>query len=105
MGKPRSALAKALERIIGEPFWKNPWRAKVTDRIEHVKAIEDGVHILVCIKGGPACDWERTQFHQGGFVSTFYADHDLHLKECNDVLELRQFLLRNAPLAESQLIT
>eukprot|EP00419_Tripos_fusus_P024938 CAMPEP_0172713860 /NCGR_PEP_ID=MMETSP1074-20121228/63972_1 /TAXON_ID=2916 /ORGANISM="Ceratium fusus, Strain PA161109" /LENGTH=159 /DNA_ID=CAMNT_0013538097 /DNA_START=53 /DNA_END=532 /DNA_ORIENTATION=- len=98
--KPCNRFRELLAGCAKEAFWKNPWRAKVVDRIENVRAMQDGPHILVCIPGGKACDWERHQLYKGGFVAENYAGFDLYLKVCTNADDLREFLCRKTPLIE-----
>lgn len=92
-------------KCSGNRFWMNPWLAKVTFAIENVGYVQNVPHILVCIKGGLACDWERQQLQPAGVVAREYAtDHILYLKECQHVEDLRHFLESHAPLEECERI-
>jgi len=100
----KSLFLKMAYRFIGERYWMNPWRAKMAFWIEHIRAQHAGPHVLVCIVGGEACEWERQQLDRGGCVWEAYADFGLYLKTCLHAEDLKHFLQCNAPLADCQRI-
>mmetsp|Transcript_61649 Transcript_61649/g.121961 ORF Transcript_61649/g.121961 Transcript_61649/m.121961 type:complete len:169 (-) Transcript_61649:146-652(-) len=90
-------------KCSGIRVWMNPWLAKAAFLIEHVGHFRDVPHILVCIKGGLACDWERQQLQPTGVVAREYAtEYILYLKLCQNVEELQHFLESDAPLQECE---
>eukprot|EP00418_Pyrodinium_bahamense_P099544 CAMPEP_0179036094 /NCGR_PEP_ID=MMETSP0796-20121207/13441_1 /TAXON_ID=73915 /ORGANISM="Pyrodinium bahamense, Strain pbaha01" /LENGTH=178 /DNA_ID=CAMNT_0020732371 /DNA_START=43 /DNA_END=579 /DNA_ORIENTATION=+ len=94
-------LMKWLMRLgLAEDYWKNVWRGKVCNAIFNARAMHAGPIIVVCITGGPQCDWERRQFYTGGDIWRGYAGDDLYMKTCTNAEDLRRFCRRGAPLQE-----
>eukprot|EP01050_Picozoa_sp_SAG11_P004315 SAG11_NODE_273_length_11315_cov_38.599412_4_plen_137_part_00 len=49
-----------LNRRLGEG-WRPAWEGKTHQAIEMLLSLKAAVVMLVAIKGGPACDWERSR--------------------------------------------
>mmetsp|Transcript_103971 Transcript_103971/g.289714 ORF Transcript_103971/g.289714 Transcript_103971/m.289714 type:complete len:175 (-) Transcript_103971:137-661(-) len=97
----KSRIVKWLTNLAGaEDYWKNVWRGKVGSAIFNARALHAGPLIVVCITGGPQCDWERRQIYRGGDIWRGYAGDDLYMKTCTNAEDLRSFCRRGDPLQE-----